>query len=119
MAAEQLPADQYAVGGQPTVTNYEVISVTHGFEEVSENHTTPAGAHNAKVATSRRKTLQLELEAKDGATPHAFKGALDASFVPTAVALDQVWKVRSATGGRTRGVRTVSLDVIALTDLIT
>jgi len=114
MATTQYPADQYKIAGQPSVAGYEVINATEGFEEDAEDKANSAGAHKAKIAYGRRKTLQLELEALSAATPNTYVagGGLDASYVPGGT----VWKVRSATVGLTRGVQTVSLDLISLVD---
>jgi hypothetical protein len=114
MGTQQLPADQYKIGGQPAITGYEVIEATFGFEEDSEDKQAGSGQHKAKISYSRRKTLQLELEALSTADPHEYVagGGLDANFAPGG----NVWKVRSATNGRTRGVQTVSLDLISLVD---
>ncbi len=62
--------------------------------------------------------MRLELEALTAATQGAYVvgGALTAAFVPTATSEDMVWKVRDVTEGLTRGVQTVSLDLIKLTD---
>ena len=117
MATEQLPAEQYAIAGQSAVTDYEVISEVYGFEEDSEDKKDSTGQHKAKISYMRRQTCSLELEALAAATPGTYTvgGVLDASFAVGG----SVWKIRSVTEGRTRGVSTVSLDLIALTDLLT
>jgi hypothetical protein len=119
MAAEQLPADQYKIGGQPTITGYEVIQATEGFEEDAEDKAKGSGQHKAKITYSRRKTLQLELEALAAGAPESYVagGGLSATFDPAGT--PKVWKVRSATYGLTRGVQTVSLDLISLIDELT
>jgi len=116
MATEQLPADQYAIAGQSTITGYEVISETYGIEEDTEDKKDKTGQHKAKLTYMRRQTVSLELEALAAATPGAYLvgGVLDADFAPGG----SVWKIRSATEGLTRGVPTVSLDCIALVDLL-
>jgi hypothetical protein len=118
MATEQLPATQYLIGGQPTVTNYVVRSATFGIEEDTEDKQGADGKHVAKLTYSRRKTLQLELEALGTATQGTYQvgGALDVDYVPTAVGGNMVWKIRDASEGLTRGAQTVSLDLISLTD---
>ena len=117
MATEQLGTKQYEIAGQPTVAGFEVISAVYGFEEDAEDKQDSGGQHGAKIAYSRRATIQLELEALAAGTPATYiaGGALTASFVAgTPVA----WKIRSATYGTTRGVQTLSLDLIALVDLL-
>ncbi len=118
MATEQLPAEQYLIAGQPTVNGYVVLSAVYGREEDTEDKQGSAGQHKAKLTYSRRLTLQLELEALTAATQGAYVvgGALDATYVPTSTALDMVWKVRDVSEGLTRGVQTVQLDLIKLTD---
>ncbi len=37
MATEQLPASQYLIAGQPTVTGYVVVSAVYGREEDAED----------------------------------------------------------------------------------
>ncbi len=116
MATEQLPASQYAIAGQPTVTGYEVINASYGIEEDAEDKKGAAGAHKAKITYMRRQTAQLELEALAAATQGAYLvgGVLDANFAPGGT----VWKIRSVNETTTKGVTTISLDVIALVDLL-
>jgi hypothetical protein len=119
MATEQLPANQYAIAGQPTVTGYEVISASYGIEEDAEDKKGAGGQQKAKITYMRRQTCQLELEALAAATQGAYVvgGVLNASFAPGSVPA-AVWKIRSVTESTTKGVTTVSLDLIALVDLL-
>ena len=116
MATEQLPASTYAIGGQRSVTGYEVIRETQGHVDDGEDKAGPAGAHKARIVYSRRKTLQVELEALTAATaPASFfvgGGLSDADLA----AAGTDWKIRDVKYGLTKGVRTVSLDLIKLTD---
>ena len=115
---EQLPADQYALGGQPTITGYVVVRADFGFEEDSEDKQGSGGRHKAKITYSRRKTANVELEALGTATTQADYvkgGAVAANYTPGGTA---AWKIRNVTFGTTRGVQTVMLDLISLTDEI-
>jgi len=111
MATEQLPAAQYEIAGQPTVSGYEVIDAQYGFEEDTEDKMDAAGQFKSKITYSRRKTLQLELEAENGSTPETTYQDGGSVTIDT---VDYI--IRSATIGRTRGVATVSLDLIAQSD---
>jgi hypothetical protein len=121
MAVEQLPASQYAVGQSLSLAGYEIMQSVFGWREDSENKAAKSGEHKAKLTYSRRRTLDLELEALAAATPATYVagGAVDTDLVPTAVADDMAWKIVSANDTQTRGVEGVSLSLIALTDLIT
>jgi hypothetical protein len=116
---EQLPASQFAVGGQPTVAAHIVVSAAYGFEEDSEVKQTSGGQFKCDITYSRRATLDLTLELSNTADPTDYvKGiALDASFVPTTAALG-VWEVRNVTRTNTRGPVQLSLQLVNLTDLI-
>lgn len=117
MATEQLPAATYAIAGQPTVTGYEVIDATFGFEEDSEDKQKGSGAHKAKITYMRRQTLQLELEELTTAANDYVKGgALTAAFVPFAPGATAVWKIRDVSKSLTRGVTGITLDLISLVD---
>ena len=114
MGTEQLPASTYAIAGAPSVAGYEVINATYGFDEDSEDKQGGDGRHKAKIAYSRRRTLQLELEALSTATNNYVNGGgLTAAFVPGTPA---VWKIRDVSRTLTRGVTGITLDLISLVD---
>jgi len=122
MATEQLPEATYSIAGQVTATGWEVISNTYGFEEDSEDKAGAAGQHKAKITYSRRVTLQLEMEALAAADVDAYQtGGQVASGVFTLAdgSTATAWNIRNASLGRTRGVATVSLDLIQQGDLLT
>ena len=118
MAAEQLPATKYAVGGQSAVANHQVISETSGFEEDGEEKKTAAGQHNCDITYSRRATKTVTLELEDGATESTYMsgGALDASFAPGGTA---AWEIRSVQKVNTRGPVQLVLELVSLTEQIT
>jgi hypothetical protein len=115
----QLPAAQFAVGGQPTVAGHIVISSASGFEEDSEVKQTSGGQFKCDITYSRRATLDLTLELANTADPTDYvKGiALDASYVPCAAA-SGVWEVRNVTRTNTRGPVQLSLQLVSLTESI-
>lgn len=121
MATEQLPAAQYIVAGQPSLSGWEVIQADYGFEEDFEDKQDATGQQKAKITYSRRQTLSLTLEAAHGGTVHTYvaggqiaSGTLTLADGSTASA----WNIRSATLGRTRGVTTMQLDLIQQADLL-
>lgn len=124
MATEQLPASVYLIGQKYALTGYEVISAQASFEEDSEDKAGGAGQHKAKITFSRRQTLTLELEALGGttpSTPHTYitGGAIDSGVFTLADGTTATaWNIRSATEGATRSVRTLSLDLIQVGDML-
>jgi hypothetical protein len=101
------------------LTGYEVISATAAFEEDTETKQNAAGQFKADITYMRRQTLQLELEALTAAVVGAYVvGGTIASgtFALANGSTASAWKIRSATEGATKGVRTLSLDLISLTD---
>jgi hypothetical protein len=101
------------------LTGYEVISATAAFEEDTETKQNAAGQFKADITYMRRQTLQLELEALTAAVVGAYVvGGTIASgtFTLANGSTASAWKIRSATEGATKGVRTLSLDLISLTD---
>ena len=112
MATEQLPDEQYVIGGQPTVTGWQVISAVRGIEEDSETKQTAAGQFKAKITYSRRRTMQLTLEATQTADVDEFSegGVVTVDTV--------VYKIRSVQEQATRGPTQVTLDLIATVDLL-
>ena len=117
---EQLPSAVYVCGGQPTITGWVLTPASYSFEEDSEVKQNAKGRFNAKITYSRRPTLSVTLEAEDGTTLTTFEtGGEVASGVFTNGAGDATaWKIRSASRTKTRGAVSVTLDLIALTDLL-
>ena len=121
MAQEQLPADTYLVGQKYSLSGYEVIDAQASFEEDGEDKMDAAGRFKARINYSRRQTLQLELEALFGSTPDTYvtggeiaSGTFTLADGTTATA----WNIRSANEGATKGVRTLTLDLIQQGDMI-
>jgi hypothetical protein len=115
MATEQLPASTYLIGQKYALTGYEVIDAKASFVEDAEDKASGAGQHKAKITFSRRQTLALELEALAAGTPATYiAGGQIASGVFTLAngSTASAWNIRSATEGATRGVRTLTLDLI-------
>lgn len=121
MAQEQLPEATYDVGQTYDLTGFEIITATPGFEEDAEDKVDQNGRHKAKITYSRRETLQLELEALTAGTPSAYiaGGEIESGVFPLAsTAQATAWNIRSASNGVTKGVTTVSLDLIQQGDQI-
>jgi hypothetical protein len=115
----QLPASQFAVGGQETLTKHIVISSVKGFEEDSEDKQTTGGQFKSNITYSRRATLDLTIELGNTAEPKDYVkgGAVDASYLPCLPAVG-VWEIRNVTVTKTRGPIQLSLQLVSLTDLI-
>jgi len=120
MAIEQLPAAQFAVGGQSTVAKHVVGQTVDGFEEDGETKQTSGGQFKCDLTYSRRATKEITMECEDDATVthYAIGGSVDASFVPC-VAASGVWEIRNATITKTRGPIQVALSLVSLTEAIT
>ena len=125
MAQEQLPASQYAVGGQVTASKYQVLSSTYGFEEDTESKSNAAGQHKCDITYSRRQTLNVTLELEDDAVPTLWAtGGSIANNATIAFPLADgstasAWEIRSVSRVHTRGPTQITLDLISTTDLIT
>ena len=117
---EQNPVEQFAVGGQSTITGLIVLEETDGFEEDVETKLTTAGQFKADVVYSRRKTKSLSIELSNTATiTHYVEGGyVDAAFAPAAAAL-AVWEIRSVSQTRTRGAVQLELELVSLSDEVT
>ena len=121
MAQEQLPSGIYTVGQTYDLTGYEIITATPGFEEDAEDKVDQDGRFLSKITYSRRETLQLELEALAAATVSTYiAGGEIASGVFTLAdgTTATAWNIRSSSNGVTKGVTTVSLDLIQQGDNI-
>jgi hypothetical protein len=124
MATEQLPSALYDIGQQPTLggalaDKYEVISAQYGLAEEGEVKQTAAGRFKAEITYSRRETCQLELEALYGTTiTDLTVGGQLASGILTLAdgATASAWNIQGVTGTHTKGVQTLSLDLIQQLD---
>jgi len=112
MATEQLPASQYEVGGQETVSGWVVTENGWSFEEDSEAHQDAAGQHKCDITYSRRKVLSLSLKAENGTTVDTFDEG--GTYTHDAVA----YKIRSVNRRNTRGPVEVDLELISQVDLL-
>jgi len=121
MPAEQLPATVYLLGGQITVANFVVINTSRSFEEDTETKHGTDGRFSTEITYSRRETVQAQCDALSAATPHTYMGGTIASGSITLAdgSTASAWKIRNAAIEATRGVRTVTLDLIQLGDKIT
>jgi hypothetical protein len=122
MATEQLPAATYLIANAYALSGYEIISANAGFEEDAETKQAQTGQFKAEITYMRRQTLALECEALAAATPGAtyvIGGTIASGTLPLADGTTASgWKIRNATEGSTKGVRTLSLDLVSLTDLL-
>jgi len=102
----QYPTDQYAVGGQATVSGYIVTSCKLGFVEDKENKQNSNGTHRCKIVYSRRRTWDLEMEAESGTnTTTLVEGG--------EITIDSVLcNIESVSVTETRGPTLVSLSAI-------
>jgi hypothetical protein len=118
MATEQTPT-AFTVGGQPTVSGYVVTSAVYGYEEDSEQKKDAHGRFLSKITYSRRATLKIDMEAESGTNPaYNAGGTITTGTIADGAGNATAWKIRSATVTKTRGAIAVSLDIIALTDLL-
>ena len=124
MATEQLPSALYDIAQQPTLGGalsglYEVISATYAMEEDTETKFGGNGQFKAEITYGRRETCQLELEALSGtdSSTLAQGGQLASGILVLADgSTASAWNIRSASYGKTRGVQTLSLDLIQQLD---
>ena len=118
MGTELMPVE-HTVGGQPTVSGYTVISAEYGVDEDAEQKKDANGRFLSKITYGRRSTLKLEMEANSGTTPaYNHGGTITTGTIADGAGNATAWKIRSATVTKTRGPIAVSLDIIALTDLL-
>lgn len=118
MATEQLPATQYVIGGQPTLTGYVLPSAQYGIQEDAENKQDANGRHKCKIAYSRRATLSVTLEVTSGTPTYQNGGEIASGVFADGAGNATAWKIRSATLTKTRGPKVVELDLISQTDLL-
>jgi hypothetical protein len=124
MATEQLPNGVYLIGQKYAIDGYEVIDAKASYVEDGEDKADADGQHKARINYSRRQTLALELEALGGVEPATPSEYVEGGEIPEEVftladgATDTAWNIRSATEGRTRGVATLTLDLIQQGDML-
>ena len=122
MGTEQLPSALYLIDQKYALTGYEVINSSSDFDEDTETKQDASGQFKADITYMRRETLQLELEALAAGTPGATYGSggtiASGAFTLADGTTATAWKIRSANVGSNKGVRTLSLDLIALTDTL-
>ncbi|HAX91570.1 MAG TPA: hypothetical protein DCY07_05090 [Rhodospirillaceae bacterium] len=119
---EQLPVTQYAVGGQVTLANYQVISSSYGFEEDTESKKTALGQHKCDLTYSRRQTLSLTLELDSAATETTYMdgGTIASGTFTLADGITASgWEIRSVSKVNTRGPVQLNIELVSLVDLIT
>ena len=117
---EQLPASQFAVGGQSAVVGHIVGPTVDCFEEDNDTKQTSGGQFKCEITYSRRATKQFTMELADtGATAADYVegGCVDAAFAPCLPAVG-VWEIRSVSVVNTRGPVQVSLNLVSLTESI-
>jgi hypothetical protein len=125
MAAEQLPASQYTVGGQVTAAKYQVISSSYGIEEDTESKKNGAGQHRCDITYSRRQTLSITVELEDDAVATLWTtgGSIAADATINFKLADgstaSAWEIRSVSRVNTRGPVQIQLELVSTTDLIT
>ena len=120
MATTQLPTGQYKVGGQPTLSGWQVITGTYGLEEDSETKYDSNGRFKCKIVYGRRSTLQITMEAISGTTTTTYDngGQIASGVFADGAGNATAWKIRSSSRINTRGPVQVTLDLVAQTDLL-
>ena len=125
MAAEQLGPKTYLVGQPLTLSGFEVVDSSYGFEEDGETRYGANGTFGADLTYSRRQTLSVTLDVlagEGGGNPATYVngGSIASGVFPLADgSTETAWKIRSATPGRTKGVATLQLELVQLGDAIT
>jgi hypothetical protein len=117
--AEQLPVEQYVIGGQPSVAGYVLPQAQYGFEEDADQKQDENGRFRCKISYSRRPTLNVTLEVTSGTPTYQAGGEIAADVFADGAGNSTAWKIRNATLTMTRGPQIVELDLIAQTDLVT
>lgn len=109
--SKQYPTAQLAVGGQPTVSGYDVISANAGFNEDRESYANADGTHKVDIVYSVRRTLSLELQAQAGTSVAFYRGGtVDVSGI--------TYCITSCSINTTRGPTVVSLELIEQAEAI-
>jgi len=110
--ATQYPASQLAVGGQLTVSGYDVLSSKQGFQEDKESYQNADGTHKADVVYSRRKTYELTMQAQHGSSGDTYTAGGNIT-INGATCL-----ITSVDVEKTRGPQIVTLSAIEVADSI-
>jgi hypothetical protein len=125
-ANQQLATAVYALGGQLTLSGWELPQNAYSFEEDTEDKQAASGIFKANITYSRRQTLSVTIEALTASAAASVNaayitGGQVASGVFTLAdgSTATAWKIRSATRTTTRGPIQVELDLIQLGDMIT
>jgi len=118
MATEQLPASQYVIAGQLTLTGYVIPQNAYGIEEDSEVKYDENGRFKCKITYSRRSTLSVSMEVTTGTPAYQAGGEIASGVFVDGAGTATAWKIRSATLTKTRGPQMVELDLIAQVDLL-
>jgi hypothetical protein len=124
MATEELPTAKYLKGGQlSSLTNFDVMEETRGFEEDGEDYFTRLGQFNSRINYSRRETVSVQCDALDDgdtavADPEAYLGGQIASGTVTLAdgTTASAWHIRDARIVKTRGPQRLEMDLIQLGD---
>jgi hypothetical protein len=76
----QYPANQLAVGGQGTLSGWDVNVTNRGFVEDPGNYKWPDGRHKVKIVFSRRRTWDLTLQAQFGTNQETLRNGGAVTF---------------------------------------
>jgi len=108
--AEQYPTNTLAVGGQGTLTGWDVLSDAPGFAEDASSYKNPNGTHKVDIVYSRRKTHELSLQAQFGTTPAALRAGGTITYDGT------LFRITAFNPSRTHEPMTATLSLIAVAD---
>ena len=109
---EQYPTNTLAVGGQSTVSGWDVLSDNPGFEEDAGSYKNPNGTHKADIVYSRRKTQELELQAQYGTTPATLVAGGSVTYDGV------LYRIKAFSAKRTNEPITGTLSLVAVADSI-
>ena len=109
---EQYPTNTLAVGGQGTVSGWDVLSDSPGFEEVASSYKNSSGTHKVDIVYSRRKTWEVELQALSGTTPATLQAGGTVTYQGVAC------RIKSFQAKQTNEPITATLSLIAVADTI-
>jgi hypothetical protein len=107
---EQFPTNTLAVGGQSTLTGWDVLSDAPGFEEEASPYKNPNGSHKVDIVYSRRKTQELSLQAQYGTTPATLRAGGSVTYDGV------LYRIRAFTPSRTHEPMSATLSLIAVAD---
>jgi len=110
--ADQYPTNTLAVGGQGTLTGWDVLEEGGGFEEDARPYKNPNGTHKVDIVYSRRQTKELTLQAQFGTTPATL---LQGGTITYGGVL---YRIRNFTPRSTQEPLSATLSLIAVADSI-